>query len=225
MSKKESYFWTSYSDLMTSLFFVMLILFVVVIVAISKAKIDSDRLAKASQEQLKQIERIERSIKEIDNQYFSYDDKYQRHTLKDIQVAFPRGSSNINMVNERELAKLVYAGNSIKQFLRNAQQTDDLRNTQYLVIVEGQSSRDGYAYNNQLSYDRALSLVKYWKANSIDLNSLDNCELIVSGSGCDSKYREQDYIYSNGKRIANPANQRFVIHIIPKPGFDKLTKN
>ena len=36
MSKKgkESYFWTSYSDLMTSLFFIMLVLFVLIIVVL-----------------------------------------------------------------------------------------------------------------------------------------------------------------------------------------------
>ena len=31
MAKKESYFWTSYSDLMTSMFFIMLVLFVLAI--------------------------------------------------------------------------------------------------------------------------------------------------------------------------------------------------
>ena len=34
--KKESFFWTSYSDLMTSLFFIMLTLFVLVIVLLHK---------------------------------------------------------------------------------------------------------------------------------------------------------------------------------------------
>jgi hypothetical protein len=34
---KKSLFWTSYSDLMTSLFFTMLVLFVVVVVAMGKA--------------------------------------------------------------------------------------------------------------------------------------------------------------------------------------------
>lgn len=35
--KKESFFWTSYSDLMTSLFFVMLVLFVISVVIIQKS--------------------------------------------------------------------------------------------------------------------------------------------------------------------------------------------
>ena len=33
---KESFFWTSYSDLMTSLFIIMLVLFVLVIVLLNK---------------------------------------------------------------------------------------------------------------------------------------------------------------------------------------------
>ena len=36
MKQKESFFWTSYSDLMTSLFFIMLVLFVLVIVLLHK---------------------------------------------------------------------------------------------------------------------------------------------------------------------------------------------
>ena len=34
--KKESYFWTSYSDLMTSLFFIMLVLFILTVVLLNK---------------------------------------------------------------------------------------------------------------------------------------------------------------------------------------------
>ena len=34
--KKESFFWTSYSDLMTSLFFIMLVLFILVIFLLHK---------------------------------------------------------------------------------------------------------------------------------------------------------------------------------------------
>ena len=85
----------------------------------------------------------------------------------------------------------------------------------FLLIVEGQSSNDGYDYNYELSYQRALALVKFWAKQKIffdDRGGLHNCELIISGSGKDSKFRElPDDRY-------NIKNQRFVIHIIPKPG-------
>ena len=40
MSKKESYLWTSYSDLMTSLFFIMLVLFVLSLIIVKKNNAD-----------------------------------------------------------------------------------------------------------------------------------------------------------------------------------------
>ena len=49
--KKESFFWTSYSDLMTSLFFVMLVLFILVIVLLHKRM-------EATEAQLQEIKRL-----------------------------------------------------------------------------------------------------------------------------------------------------------------------
>ena len=72
--------------------------------------------------------------------------------------------------------------------------------------------------NNELSYERALALVNYWKSKGILFYSYkdgfkvkDNLpfELIVSGSGISSEFRE----------VNEPDNQRFVIHVIPKPGL------
>ena len=79
-NKKESFFWTSYSDLMTSLFFVMLVLFVLGLVLsrnankeLRKAEIalqhahDSLKgTAEATQQQLDKIKELEESIKNID---------------------------------------------------------------------------------------------------------------------------------------------------------------
>ncbi len=48
--KKESFFWTSYSDLMTSLFFVMLVLFVLTVVLLNKKMIEIKRITDATQE-------------------------------------------------------------------------------------------------------------------------------------------------------------------------------
>ena len=41
--KKESFFWTSYSDLMTSLFFIMPVLFILVIVLLHKRREVTER--------------------------------------------------------------------------------------------------------------------------------------------------------------------------------------
>ena len=62
---RESYFWTSYSDLMTSLFFIMLTLFILTVVLLNQRM-------KATVNELEQIKAIQESIKELEqkNGYF-----------------------------------------------------------------------------------------------------------------------------------------------------------
>ncbi len=202
--KKSDLFWLSYSDLMTSLFFIMLVLFIVSIVRVKG-------IADATQKQLDEITRLNNSIKEIDKNYFEYDEEFKRHTLKDIEVSFVEYSSNIQKdIALSQRNKLVKAGNAIVAFMKNAEK--NIPDAQYLLIIEGQTSRDGYMRNYELSYERALALIKFWSANGIVFDSLGNCEVLIAGSGKSSKFRVEPDIATNAK------NQRFVIHIIPKPG-------
>ena len=201
-SKKESFFWTSYSDLMTSLFFIMLVLFVLTI-ALLHSKIT------ATQAELDKITELNTSIQKIDKQYFQYDSTFKRHTLKDIDISFRTNSYDINDLDSVDLKKLYSAGLAIRSFMLDVQK--QIPEAEYLLIVEGQSSRDNYYHNYELSYARALSLVKFWVTNDIRFDDLP-CELIISGSGQSSKFRNQP------DDASNKSNQRFVIHIIPKPG-------
>lgn len=200
--KRESYFWTSYSDLMTSMFFVMLVLFVLTIGLLHSKMI-------ATEQQLEDIKRLQRSIEKIDPEYFEYSKEYKRHTLKDVVVSFEKESSNIKDIPLKDLKRLEEAGRSIVRFMREAK--DSLPDAEYMLIIEGQSSKDGYSKNDVLSFERSLALVKYWEQKGIVFDGLP-CELIVSGSGYRSRFRELPDIAGNKK------NQRFVIHIIPKPG-------
>lgn len=234
---KESFFWTSYSDLMTSLFFVMLVLVVLSIAVIQYSnersnkeirelveqlqlqKSEAERLREKAEDDLfvkenllRKIKELNESIKDIDDEFFSYDEQFKRHTLKNINVSFGLNSSNINDIPLSDKVKLLDAGRAIKSFINNSR----IPNAQYLVIVEGQSSKDNYYRNYELSYERALSLVKYWSANDIYFDTMDNCEIIISGSGQSSKFRNQPDVSQN------KSNQRFVIHIIPKPGVIEI---
>lgn len=208
-TRKESYFWTSYSDLMTSMFFVMLVLFVLTISMLHYKMVKTERERDATAAQLEKIRRLEKSIEKIDPDYFRYDEQYKRHTLKDISVSFVARSSNIHDISSEDLERLEGAGRAIVRFMEDA--AISIPDAEYMLIVEGQSSKDNYPYNDELSYSRALSLVNYWASKGITFNDLP-CELIVSGSGYKSRFREYPDI------VGNAANQRFVIHIIPKPG-------
>lgn len=213
MAKRESFFWTSYSDLMTSMFFVMLVLFVLVVALLHKKMSDIDAERKATEQQLRKITELNESIEQIDAKYFMYDQSYKRHTLKDISVEFKTESSDIMDIDAEDRERLLAAGRAIRSFMLSAKKK--LPDAEYLLIVEGQSSKDNYPRNYELSYSRALSLVKYWTRNGIRFDDLP-CEVIISGSGQASRFRVRPEVI-NGK--ANSANQRFVIHIIPKPGI------
>lgn len=213
MNKKESFFWTSYSDLMTSLFFIMLVLFVLTIGLLHHKIVGIETQKNATEQQLRKITELNQSIEQIDARYFVYDQKYKRHTIKDISVEFHTMSSNMNDIDTADRNRLLEAGRAIREFMLSAQ--EKISEAEYLLIIEGQSSKDGYSRNYELSYSRALSLVKFWSDNGIIFDELP-CEMIISGSGQSSKFRIKPEVI-NG--MANSANQRFVIHIIPKPGI------
>lgn len=209
--KQESYFWTSYSDLMTSLFFVMLMLFVLAS-AMLKQQIDKIEKAKeATEKELKKIREIEEGIQAIDPNFFEYNSKHKKHILK-INVQFKKRSADMSDIPGSQQLKLIEAGNAIKKFLNNS--SDEIR---YVLIIEGQSSNDNYPANDELSYNRANALKHFWQAHNVVFG--DKCEVIVSGSGKEGVMRSQPDIASNEK------NQRFLIHIIPKPGVMERIEN
>lgn len=202
--KKESFFWTSYSDLMTSLFFVMLVLFVLVIVLLHKRM-------EATEAQLETIKKVELSTRDLSRDYFKYRPDYKKYVLT-IQVKYPAGKSDLNdMVStdrDAQLNKLREAGREIQSFLNKHNEN------QYLLIIEGQASKDHYLFNYELSYQRALGLMRYWIEDS-GITFGKNCEILISGSG-DGKLDT----HSMRETGNETENQRFLIHILPKNIFE-----
>lgn len=198
MSKKNRRynFWTGYSDLMTSLFFVMLMLFVLTIVLLHNR-------INATERQLAKIKEIEEAVKGIDSTYFDYNTIYKKHVLK-ISVNFPVGVSDMNSVDSITQKELEEAGKSIIKSLNKI--NNEYPGIQYLLVIEGQASKDSYTYNYELSYNRALSLSRFWNEKKVDFG--ENCEVLISGSGTGGIMREKE----------ESKNQRFLIHLIPKPG-------
>lgn len=218
---QKSHFWASYADLMTSLFFIMLVLFILTVCMLQKeidktgaAWKEAERQRRATQEQLDKIREIEEGVSKIDSTLFEYNATYKKHILK-IDVSFPRGSHDMNQIDEHTLKRLKDAGTTVRDFIKEAHNN---LNVQYLLIIEGQASRDNYALNDQLSYNRALALYKFWQKNNISFGR-EACEVIISGSGQNGVLR---MLPDNG---SNEKNQRFLIHIVPKPGIIGEQKN
>lgn len=214
--KKESFFWTSYSDLMTSLFFIMLTLFVLVIVLLHKRM-------EATEKQLEEIKKVEASTKELGRtKYYAYRPEYKKFVLN-VWCYFGQLKSGLAdlQTNTQDLRN---AGMEIEQFLaRN-------KNNKYLLIIEGQASRNSSKWtecNYRLSFQRALTLMKFWK----DICRIDfgaNCEIQIAGSG-DGRYnfgytggenterfKELDATLMRERGDKEKYNQRFIIHVIPK---------
>ena len=206
MAKKESFFWTSYSDLMTSMFFVMLVLFVCVIALLHRRMTEIDAERKATTEQLRVIKEIEEATHTIDTMYFEYRPEHKKHVLK-IQVQFDRGSADIDDIDYETQEELISAGKSIQRFIERI--TAEHPEVQYLLVVEGQASRDNFSRNYELSYNRALTLKRLWESNNIDFGK--KCEVVIGGNG-DGKLSGTGFM----REPIESKNQRFLIHILPK---------
>ncbi len=216
-NKKESFFWTSYSDLMTSLFFVMLLLFALTIILLhnkmielEKAKTKAEGDKAATEAQLAKITELENSIKNIDTIFFEYNNEYKTHVLR-TKVKFERGSANFGDISDVTKQELYAVRDLLRDSLESfVKSTPD---ASYLLIIEGQASKDNFTGNNRLSYDRALALFKFWFPNQTETNlKFFNlpCEVVIAGAGCmEGKPRE----------AVNEDNQRFLIRILPKPGL------
>lgn len=211
--KNKSFFWASYADLMTSLFFVMLALFIVTVVALNEARLGEIERTKELQAKIDKADEINNATRELDTKhanYFQYYPEYKKHKLK-VDVNFPVESSS--MANISSLAKqdLIKIGNILQDFINKTTKSNP--QIQYLLIIEGQASRDTYDYNYELSYQRALSLKRFWEEHGI--NFVDkNCEVLICGSG-DGKLSGTGLMREKEEVL----NQRFLIHILPKPGI------
>lgn len=226
--KSKSFFWASYADLMTSLFFVMLMLFVVAVVELNKKngqlvkqKVEITTEKDSLQAQLKKAREIENATKDLDPEYFEYISTYKKHKLT-IDVSFPKKKYDIEQyVPQKTKDELLSAGRKVKEFIDST--TTRHQGIQYILIIEGQASRDSYEQNYELSYQRALSLKQFWEKgdkNGPILFSQENCEILICGSG-DGKLSGTGLMRETNERL----NQRFLIHILPKPGIiEEITK-
>ena len=182
----------------------MLVLYVLTFAAL-KVRTDQREI---ELQKWRRVQEIEKSVNEIDKKerFFEYQSKYKKHVLK-TEIKFRNNSSNINDIGKSAKKELLAAGKMVTDLI-NSFKND--RNVNYLVIIEGQASKDGYDLNDQLSYKRALALKNFWRKNNIDIEKFANCELLIAGSGEGGIPRIQP--------DKPPANQRFLIHIIPKVG-------
>ncbi len=218
--KKESYFWTSYSDLMTSLFFIMLVLFVLIIVVLhnyNKKKTEEiEKIVKEQQAtitQLNAVVQLEKQFEELSkSSVLDYDEKKKMFYAKDF-VGIDIFYSNDDKIKEEHMPTVDKVGRSLLTLIKTLHDKNPDLNFQ--LVIEGTAAipwdelrNRSFNHDNkdmyELSYRRALALYMRWK--NLNLRQY-NTEIIIAGSGFNGNNRD--------KKIEDN-NKRFVIQIIPK---------
>lgn len=227
-AKDSGFFWPSFADLMTSLFFIMLVLYILTVI---KLKIKEDELVKNNEDlkrKLKVYELVESNLKPLkeDTTLFRYEPEYKRFTLA-FDVKFKPGKYKINAEEIetdpiKTISNIHLAGTRLQQIIDklNEQRKLDktLNNVSYLLIISGYASKTsgGFFENYELSYNRALSLWDHWMYKGIDFENKKYEGLIdlqISGNGLGGVGR-----FSDINKYSEEKNQRFIIQIVPKIG-------
>lgn len=219
MNRNQSFFWPSYLDLMISLFFVVLVLFV------GSYKLSQDRL-KAVDDlviEAQKARNIKTTIEQLmkEDAFFVYEPEHKRYQLN-VDVQFKTGAYAIDYgkINNYYETKesLQEAGdklhNIINSLLVNAEnRPDTFGNISYLLVISGRASKDNFTGNYELSYLRALSLYKFWQQNVADFDDPKYRQIIdlqIAGVGTGGVGR-----YTGAEEYKNKG---FFIQIIPKVG-------
>lgn len=214
-NSKQDSFWTSYSDLMTSLFFVMLVLFVVCIIFVGRANKQLEGQLDESKRKNMQYENIlqlQEQFKELsESTILEYDEEKKMFYAKDFQNIEIFFTDDDNIKNDY-LPKVDSVGKDIQTILKSLSHNKQFK---YLLVIEGNAAipweilRAGtynpdsqYAY--ELSYRRAIALYNRWQ--KYDFRKY-NTEIIIAGSGFNGINRDVE---------VEENNKRFVIQIIPK---------
>ncbi len=217
---RQSLFWTSYSDLMTSLFFTLLVLFVVAIIAMGRAnKILKDVVGKekAKSEQLTKILQLDKQFKALSqSSSLKYIDSRKMFVAKELEGVEIFQPNKIELKDEfKDYKKIDEIGRSIEKILQGLH--NNRKDFSYQLVIEGTAAIPWQQLKNKsfnpdnydmlmLSYQRALVLYKRWVGQGLDLRKY-NTEIIIAGSGFNGINRDQK-IEEN--------NKRFIIQIIPK---------
>ena len=231
----DKLFWISYSDLMTSLFFVMLILFAVVttmylkadpeelLSKVEKLEMENKELKKekgmlegelsdalATLEQQKRIINIDKQFEPLkESASFVYDEKADKYVAKDF-IGVEIFDPNKSEILKEYLPKTEAIGREVEAMLKKLHK--DNPDFGYILVIEGNAANSWDKkfnkddnYGYTLSYGRALAVYKHWLRKGIDLRRY-NTEILIAGSGFNGLYRDG----------GEENNKRFTIQIIPK---------
>lgn len=234
-TKKDS-FWLSYSDLMTSLFFIMLVLFITGVcilttsddtVSILRRKLtdaetrnqlleDSLKTLKENYDKVSIKKREYEKLLQLTEQFKSlsastslrYDDTQKTFIVKDFEgiEIFKQNKADIK---KDYLTVVTNVGKDLKSILK--QLNDDNKDSKFLLVIEGNTAN---TYDKSIDKDSKSAyelsferaLALYEQWKKFNLREY-NTEILICGSGMNGINRDQ---------VIEDNNKRFVIQILPK---------
>jgi hypothetical protein len=232
--KRKDFFWPSYVDLLTALFAVVLVLFILSYFNFKNKRDELEDMIQIYKEDSEILNKVKSNLKlfDSDKEIFHYDTVFNRIQIA-FEIKFNRGfeywridSNDLESDYIETTQKLNSLGKKLNQIilLFNDQKNNDpsMKDISYLMVISGSASKYGDEFENYLlSYKRALSLYNYWKDDlGIDFNSPKYHEIIelqVAGIGTGGVGR-YNYPYNPQNSAVEEKNQRFIIYITPKIG-------
>jgi flagellar motor protein MotB len=209
--KTKDFFWPSYVDLLTALFAVVLVLFVLSFKLFRDREKELENGKKKYELYAKQYRRlldIDRQIQALEREgTFTYDSVYKRFLVKGFmgKEIFTQGSFAIK---DEYKPIALQAGREILNLINSFGSNTEIS---FVVLIEGNTAKqdDGHPKgtidgNYELSYRRSLALHNLWEENGIRFGN--STEVILSGSG----------VYGIGRDNTEENNKRFLIQVIPK---------
>jgi hypothetical protein len=218
--RKHNFFWVGYSDLMTSMFFIMLVLFVLTIGYLQIKISENEKLIKELKireygliqetERLQKLLNLEEQFRPLinDSSFYYLPDckKFIVRDLMGVEIFLP----NKVVIRKEFVQRTLVAGRKIETFLKGL--SIENKGFSYLLVIEGNMANKwdhSISRNNSLgyttSYQRALAVYNLWIRNGINFRKY-NAEVLLCGSGFNGLCR--DAVEEN--------NKRFSIQIIPK---------
>jgi hypothetical protein len=232
--KRKDFFWQSYVDLLTALFAVVLVLFILSYFNFKNKRDELEGMVQIYKEDSEILNKVKSNLKlfDSDKEIFYYDTVYNRIQIA-FDIKFKRGfeywridSNHLESDYDEITQNLNSLGKRLNQIvlLFNDQKNNDpsMKDISYLMVISGSASKYGDEFENYLlSYKRALSLYDFWKTDlGIDFNSTKYHEIIelqVAGIGTGGVGRF-NYPYKPHNSKEEEKNQRFIIYITPKIG-------
>ena len=225
--KRNNIFWIGYADLMTSMFFIMLVLFVLTIGFLQIKIKDNEKKSKENTELIEELkkkevylikekERLEKLLN-LEKQFgplildgsFHYLPECKKFVVKDL-MGIEIFNPNKAIIKDDYIDRAIKAGGKIESFLKELSSVN--KEFSYLLVIEGNMANK-YDYSIEkdrsdyylISYQRALAVYNLWLKNGINFRQY-NVEVMLCGSGLNGLCR--DPVEEN--------NKRFSIQIIPK---------